>query len=198
MGIKKYQFSKDESILRKYWLFATFFSYVLYPLLAITLLFFFKETLPKDAFSQTSAQLIGGLFAFWIIWYCAYENPGTAWLTCLLVIKAYALFSSISSIIRDSNIWNVGLESIEIAIVAWWCLLSLKLRKLNIKIQIETFVSSAFYHVSVNSIRSAVDLDDLQFKYHDAIRKYPEHFSQVLLPQYVEMKKWLSQTDRLT
>ncbi|NGX58967.1 MAG: hypothetical protein KR126chlam3_00109 [Chlamydiae bacterium] len=143
---------------------------------------------------QVLAVGISNLISFWIIYHCAYRKYGTAWLTWCLVIGPIIFLVENAKIFNEPfNEWTLRALLLDIVVFGYWYFLSVKFRKDNKNIQIQSFISSDTYAEAVASIRSAKNLDDLQFKFHEAFRKCPSHFKNSPSPHHTEMKERLTQ-----
>jgi len=138
-----------------------------------------------NCFILTFLRLIWDLIAFWVLWHCAYKKHGTAWLT--FIICGTWLSSDIFFSFKSIKIIGILVFLFKI----WWIYQCYQLRKVNIKIQVNAFAATDDYKKAVSSIRSATDIDDLTFRFHEAFREQPRHFSKALRPHYEEMKKQL-------
>lgn len=134
---------------------------------------------------------------FCMLYHCAYKNHGTGLLAFIMIISyPYWIFRVLSNASgsEDPVEWIVFL--LATCIFGLFYFFGLRIRKINKKIQSFAFLSSDHFQEAVASIRSAQNLDDLTFKFHEAFRECPGSFANVLSPYYEEMKKHLSQTTR--
>jgi hypothetical protein len=132
-------YNKIEGKNRKYWLFSSFCVFLFLP---INWLFIAIASSEGIKSSDLYSSLGCGIFVLiavqvsiqlYAIWYCAYKKHGTKLLTCLLVLLPISRFAAWSVIPREPLIIVVTL--IDVVICAWWFVLSLRIRKINKKIQ---------------------------------------------------------------
>ena len=84
-----------------------------------------------------------GILSLWLIWYCAYKNPGTRLLTFWLVMSPIKRITNIGQKLSEpSGVLIIIALVIENGIFLWWYLLSLKLRKINKARQKDKLVST--------------------------------------------------------
>lgn len=138
-----YKMNQKEEKERKHWLLVTSFYLVFYPILVLAILAVISEMVPAlekwfyESLVDILSGLLLGLIQLWLIWRCAYKKPGTALLTVWLVTAPILNLSSVAkSLLGSCDVWSIVLAICDIVVCAWWYILSLKLRKLNKKLQV--------------------------------------------------------------
>lgn len=122
----------EERKLRKWWLWLTLLpSGFFLAFIALALIFI---SFPADVFWIGVSQVVLGTFFLWLLYYCAYKNPGTGLLTFAIVMSCLGIVLNLIDIFAShgGKLWG-ELFSVIYGVV--WCYLSLKMRKLNKKLQ---------------------------------------------------------------
>lgn len=133
------RYNKIEEKDRKHWLFLTYCYFVILPIFlsvffAIQSQFF---QISKDVPYKFLEYAGSGLIQLWMIWYCAYRKHGTKLLTLWMMFGSMRTLLSTLKLLDGSsnNPWIVGATFLDILIYVWWHILSLRMRKINKRIQ---------------------------------------------------------------
>lgn len=191
------EYSELSSIQKKNktnWLLATSSYFFVYPFTVFLLLVSFMPNFnlhPAYFFGFLIGNfIVKGIF-FWIVFHCAYRKHGIGLLTFYLIAMPFLFLKDYINELRNPtrDFWiTANFFIFESLFLTWWYIASLKLRKDNKNLQIQSFKTSDSYLKSVASISSAINFEDLQYKYHEAFRECPKHFADALKPHYNEMK----------
>jgi hypothetical protein len=161
-------FTQDEIKVRSQWLTATFWFFIWFPLIQSVINFFN----PKGHFYLFSLPV--QLLWFWAIWRCAHEKPGTKLLTFLLVLAPLQLIALVGLLSRRSaDLWAYGESLADLALYTWWFILSLKLRRINKRLQLKKKFT-AEYKAALQTLESATTLDELEIKFSELIHTWPQ------------------------
>lgn len=131
--------TKDEIKLRKRWWFCTIFRHVFCPLLACALFACFTmEGMQFSAplYLASLGTAAYNLIPLVIIWCCAYRKCGTRMLTFWLIVSPIRMVADLSSVVTQngSSIEYIAC-ALDVMVLVWWYSLSLKMRKINKKLQ---------------------------------------------------------------
>ncbi len=126
--------NKSEEKTHKYWLFSSLCMLVLFPLIVLGFMVTLSKQIdiPESVLYECLIYVILGILSLWLIWYCAYKNPGTRLLTFWLFTSPIKRITQIGQELSESSDVLIIIPLIiESGIFLWWYLLSLKLRKIN-------------------------------------------------------------------
>lgn len=128
--------TEAEYKTRKYWLILLILCHFLAPaLLLLTLTpasFLTLSTLEKEL---TASIILGSLFSFWIFYRCTYKKFGTRWITFALVMNVLMMIRTILQILHFPGLLPSLFHILDLALLFWWHILSLRLLRLNQKIR---------------------------------------------------------------
>src|SRR5579885_2125312 len=133
------QFDEKEKRTRTHWLIVTLFSSFFYPL--FTSLFHTNVPVKESIFYmheyfQFSFIATATLLPLWLLYHCAYKKQGTRLLTFWLIMSFLGTFLVAILVFRKPLGILEMIQNIMEAITSiYWCILSLKLRKINKKYQ---------------------------------------------------------------
>ncbi len=153
--------------------------------------------------NNTAAQLLCILFALtgiYMLYHCAYKKHGTAFLSLQMIIgvpwSIIRTYSDCKEDLKETPVLIGFLLLISLSLAFYY--FSIRLRRVNKKIQQYAFISSDHYRKAVDSMNTAKTIDELSFRFHEAFRECPSHFSHLLSPLYEDIKKRLLQTESIS
>src|ERR1700722_6352672 len=170
MAKDKLVISKNAAKVRKHWLIATCFQFlILAPFLCILKLLFIpmESSAKTELVGETIGYALTSFISFYIVYYCAYKKFGTGWLTFSLIFGLISLIAQLLLTLTDSSYIGFAMANI------WWLLISLKLRKANIAIQLNNKPTDPVYTQSLLELESAQNLEDLDAKFYALVEKTP-------------------------
>ena len=191
MTTSLFEIDQKEIKNRKQWLIATIVCWGSYPLLAL----FFLAKLPQKpplyngGWIQPVTYVLFNVTLFWVIWHCAYKKPGTKLLMFWLITgPIQVLLSSLNFFEKSWNVWNkVGLI-LNLSFFIWWYIQSIKLRKINKKIQIQKYPE---YIKSLQLLNEMTSREKLDEEFSKLIRNWPQ-FERTSSKEYKLKKDCLS------
>ncbi|MBS3903807.1 MAG: hypothetical protein KGZ39_00590 [Simkania sp.] len=171
--------NKNEEKHRKHWLIATVISLLILPTCQFMFLAIFSTEMPfsEDTMLELLATDIINLVAFWIVWRCAYKKPGTAILNLGLILTLFGMLVALFKLFSNPyDLWTVGLILPTLAISAWWCKLSLKLRQTNklLQAQLALQQSPSAYGDSIQELRQLDNLASLDATFAELVKQWPQ------------------------
>jgi len=147
-----YTLEPEEENQRKWWArVAIGYPFYLFVLLVLPVIFIVQEPnsgevlFLETAMGQLIVAITGSLIQLLISWHCAYDNYGTRWLMFWLIISPILFLRDLSAVFQDPEIFNLEPVPLTITIVftlvfslpifIWHYILTIKMRKINKKIQ---------------------------------------------------------------
>jgi hypothetical protein len=204
-----YIFSEDEKKLRKRWFLFLWLILVIFSLWNCVYSIHVAQTynVPINLLLNTLAGLITGSFINFLLYLFAYRKPGTRLLGFLvymgifsaIVIGVITIISCIVSADVRLLISSLYLTPPINALlfIAFWAVtiyyyhLGLKMLRLNKKIKNLTNMSAASEKPSLDELKNAANLEELDRKLNELITKWPQ-FEPLIYDAYKTKKKELS------
>ena len=146
---------KKNNIIKtkKGWLIATLCLFVFFPLFERTISLFSNFLLPFNLLNillHFYPPLLVGLITVFFLWYFAYIRQGVIFLSYILFVWGAAVLSQVPALLHDilsspypENLLLIGKIAFVLPLCIWWCIQSLKLRKINNEAQKSIRTSSS-------------------------------------------------------
>lgn len=193
-----------EIKIRKNWLITTILV-TLIPFIFLTILYFWSVTWNiLDKTEIYTSMLVTLLYAIpsYILIHCTYKKFGTAYLTFNLIFSPFHFLKATFSTCQEikvllslngapSSLIIIVISTViaNISIYIFWYWISLRIRKVNKVIQRRQILSSSRYQNAVTTLHTAVDLDDLNHKFHRIISDVgPSEFVKAIREVYLKHK----------
>jgi len=181
--MKKFSLEIHEEKIRRHW-YICLWILTLYPVVVALFGLILGTTthiLDKESIRDIIKSLINSFaslpFAY-LLYFCAYKKPGTVFLTLNLICTPLLLCWDLSKKTLPTDNFGFYLSliiiSLDVGLTAWWFVLSLKLRKINKKIQNQILKSSPAYSHALSILSAAVNLEDLQSKFLILLNESPQ------------------------
>lgn len=147
----------------------------------------------SDSVTPLWATCIGQLLSFALFYYCAYYKPGTKLLTFSLFFFPLSMLQGFA--IYSAFLWSEWLAgmvlSVDWILIIWWYVLTFKLRKINEVLQIKAIASMPGYLNAVSLLQVAASIEELNFKFSEAIQGRSRRFVKALKREYEFQKQRL-------
>lgn len=144
-----------------------------------------------------------------ILYFCAYKKSGTRWLTSTIVCHnvgiVYSIAQEFAAVLLLSKVWGklevaqkndifvlIGHSMAVNALSIVFVFFSIKLRKLNKKIQLRKILLNATYQALFEKIKAISDEKELDSEYGKGVQSYPE-IAGHLKTTYKKRKEEISQ-----
>src|SRR5258708_23597106 len=171
-----------EKQVRKHWAFALFGNIGFFLLLAFLVIVSGRDAL------ISSALFVVSLSSMYILYRCAYKKHGTCLLTINLIFQPFYFIKIVFDILHTTDALSMSILLLDSALYIWLYVLSFQLRKINEKIQLQTVLASEEYVKAVASIGESKNVNDLDCKFHGAIRERSGLFVKALSCEYKAIK----------
>lgn len=183
----------DQKI-RANWRFLTIIRYLGIPLFAFFCmgLLSLKFDFPKDEFTVSASEVFISLVAFLIIYRCAYQKYGTAFLTFTLVIAPLGMILSFQELKNFTAAWSYYLTGADLVLFIWWYVLCVQLRQVNVRMRLKVIRSSESFLHAINVLQQAVTLEELHSKFGSLLREKDDGnlaHEESIVEAYKQIKK---------
>lgn len=191
-----YSISTKEAKLRKYWL-ATLIIIVSIGSIALFIEYFTQQMADTSGgelraffIALTGAGAAYGIY-FWVMYFFIYKKHQAGLLTFMMfVIPIFKIlpllkFPAWGTLAFYDHVFDLGLTGL-------WYFLSLKMRYINKKIQLQEKLSPQGYSELISSMQNAESLDKLNTLWNEGLKQWPNHYPVVFSSAYKKRQKELS------
>lgn len=126
-----------EKFLKKQWLILSIITILAWPLITLGFMTFIsmKEHIPAGIYWVYFVVVLLTVLIFYALYHCAYVKPGIRFLTFVLIVGPLLKLKTTFDALKVSHDHvTVIAMAVNLGFYAWWYVLSLKLRKINKKI----------------------------------------------------------------
>lgn len=151
------------------------------------------------SFSKSIFTAVTACASYYMLYHCSYKHPGTKYLTFSIPFMFFSAFYELyecifspESSFNNAIVW--GFLATICVLSVGWAALSVRLRKINKKVQHRLLYGSQEYATTCVAFQEAKDCSELDSRFQQAVQNRSKMFISIVKRLYKQRKSQLNLT----